>query len=206
MFVTASVVALALVQMWLFTPLFGPVRWIAALTVVAMVALSAWSNWRETGSWGLASGPLRPGLRWALLLTLPAVAGLLLLGRELGTLQVSDHLALRFVLLLGWALTQQFILQTVVLRETTARLGRRAGLWLTAALFAVLHLPNPVLTPVTFVAALGWCWVYDRYPNLIPVALSHACASLSLLIALGPHITGGMHVGYGYFLAHGSWI
>ena len=44
-----------------------------------------------------------------------------------------------------------------------------------------------------------------RYPNLIPIALSHAAASLAVLVAFGPQITGGMRVGYGYFLQHGSW-
>ena len=206
MFVTGAVLLLAMCQMWLFTPLFGPVRWLAVASVGAMLCLCVWGNLRATGTWVGQRVAISPGLRLVTGLTVPAIALLLLLGSELGTLQVKNHLAVRFIFLLLWAFTQQFMLQTVVLRETTALLGRRPGQFVTAAFFGLLHLPNPLLAPVTFLAALGWCWVYDRHPNLVPIALSHAAASLTLLIALGPNITGGMRVGYGYFLQQGSWL
>jgi membrane protease YdiL (CAAX protease family) len=207
MFVTAGVLGLAVVEMWLLTPLFGPQRWAAALILAAMVGLCFWGNRRATGNWGLtASGLLRPSFLWAAVLTLPALLMLLLVGRLLGTVQSEPRLLPHLALLLVWALAQQFMLQTVVLREARETFGRRPAIVITALLFAAIHLPNPFLAPATFVAALGWCWVYDRYRSLLPIVLSHACASLTALVALGPQITGQMRVGYGYFVHHGTWI
>jgi membrane protease YdiL (CAAX protease family) len=202
---TLSIFALLVGYMWVAVPVLGAVRGLAVLPILAILGLCAWGNVRSGSSWGLGREDLRPGLAWSLGVTLPLAFLLLALGDHLGTLTVGDHLAVRFLLLLVWALMQQIVLQTVVFREARTKLGRRAAILVAAAFFAAIHLPNPFLTPVTFIAALAWCWLYDRYPNLIPIAISHATASLAVLVAFGPRITGGMRVGYGYFLQHGSW-
>ena len=36
---------------------------------------------------------------------------------------------------------------------------------------------------MTFAGALAWCWIYDRCPNLLPLALSHALLTLAILYA-----------------------
>jgi membrane protease YdiL (CAAX protease family) len=202
---TLSIFALLAGYMWVAVPVLGAVPGLAIVPMIAILGLCAQGNRRSGGDWGLRREGLRLGLAWALGGTLPLVLLLLALGCWLGTLTPGDHLALRFLLLLVWALMQQLVLQTVVFREARQKFGRRAAIPLAAGFFAAIHLPNPFLTPVTFVAALAWCWLYDRYPNLIPIALSHAAASLAVLVAFGPQITGGMRVGYGYFLQHGSW-
>ena len=61
-----------------------------------------------------------------------------------------------------------------------------------------MHLPNPFLAAVTFVGALAWCWIYDRHPNVIPLALSHAVATLAMLYAFDDTITGRLRVGQAY--------
>jgi membrane protease YdiL (CAAX protease family) len=206
--ITPAVLALLLAQMWVAVPVLGSQgsQRLTSLAVLAVVlALCAWSNRRHGGGWGFRIESLGPAARLAALLTLPALAVILGAGRELGSLHAPGRLAARFAVLLLWALVQQFILQTVILREAKSALPRQAALLTAAGLFALVHLPNPLLTPVTFVAALGWCWVYDRHPNLLPIALSQAVASLALAAAFDPAITGGMRVGYGYFLRHGSW-
>lgn len=206
MTVTRWVLLLFLLPMWLVAPLFGTVHWLSGLAVLAALALCIWSNRRSGAGWGFRGEALLPALAWAAALTLPVVALTLLLGRGLGTLRADDHLVPRFLILVGWALVQQFILQTAVLREMRIVCGPRAAPAVAAGLFALLHFPNPFLTPVTFLAGLGWCRLYDRHPNLVPIALSHACSSLVAVLAFGPAITGGMRVGYGYFLHHGVWM
>ena len=201
---TLSIFALLVGYMWVAVPVLGVVPGLAIVPMIAILGLCAQGN-RRSGDWGFRREELRPGLAWALGVTLPLVLLLLAVGDYLGTLTPGNHLALRFLLLLVWALMQQLVLQTVVFREAREKFGRRTAILFAAAFFAAIHLPNPFLTPVTFVAALAWCWLYDRYPNLIPIALSHAAASLAVLVAFGPQITGGMRVGYGYFLQHGSW-
>jgi membrane protease YdiL (CAAX protease family) len=205
LFYTLVVVGLILGYMWIVVPFFGSAAEMSTLLILSLLGLCAYGNFRLGGCWGFRRCDLAPGLRWALWLTVPAVALVLAAGLALGTVQMKDRLALRFALLLVWALAQQFVLQTVIYREARERFSRGAAVLVAATLFAVIHLPNPFLTPATFVAALGWCWLYERHQNLVPIALSHAAASLAAAVALGPGITGGMRVGYGYFLAHGIW-
>lgn len=209
MSLTLSILSLLLLYMWVVVP-FVPVeavkQGLSALTIVAALGLCVWGNRRAGSSCGLDCRKMGPALFRALALTLPAVGVLLAAGWELGTLRPREHMTLRFLALVVWALAQQLILQTVVFREARQRYGPRTALWVAAGLFAFIHLPNPFLVPATFLAGLGWCWLYDRHPSLIPLALSHALASLTALVALGPGITGGMRVGYGYFLANGVWF
>ena len=60
-----------------------------------------------------------------------------------------------------------------------------------------------LVSTITLVGALGWCAIYDRYPNIVPLALSHACGTLAILYAFDDTITGGLRIGHA-FLAHAS--
>lgn len=95
-------------------------------------------------------------------------------------------------LYLGWALLQQFILQNVLRSSALVLIG---GDWrggtgsaivpaslLAAVLFGAFHLPHPVLAPLTFVAATGWCWIFSRSPSLPATALSHVLLASTLLL------------------------
>jgi membrane protease YdiL (CAAX protease family) len=206
MIFTTAIMLLILTYMWVAVPLLGGDPRASALLILGILGLCAWANARSGATWGFRKEQMAPALRWTLAFTLPAVALLLAVGLEIGTLASRDRLVLRFALLLTWALAQQFVLQTVILREARQRFSRGTAIVIAASIFALIHLPNPFLTPATFVAGLAWCWIYERHPNLFPIALSHAAASLTALLALGPQITGGMRVGYGYFLAHGIWF
>ena len=54
---------------------------------------------------------------------------------------------------------------------------------------------------MTFAGALAWCWIYDRHPNLLPLALSHALLTLAILCAFDEAITGHLRVGAAYLEA-----
>jgi membrane protease YdiL (CAAX protease family) len=202
MMYTLSIFVLLVIYMWIAGPVLGAVRGLSFIPILSILGLCAFRNLRSGDGWGLRREGLLPGLAWALGVTLPLAALLLGTGSWLGTLQPPVHPAIGFLLLLVWALAQQFVLQTVVFREARERFSRRTAILFAASFFATAHLPNPFLTPVTFVAALAWCWLYDRTSNLVPLAVSHALASMAVVVAFGPGITGGMRVGYGYFLSH----
>ena len=69
---------------------------------------------------------------------------------------------------------------------------------LAAFLFAAVHLPNPFLTAMTFAGALAWCAIYDRHPNVVPLALSHAMVTLAILHAFDDSLTGHLRIGQAY--------
>ena len=97
--------------------------------------------------------------------------------------------------LVVWGGAQQWVLQTVVLREAQRATSRNAGIVIAALLFGAMHVPNPFLAVVTIAAALFWCWLYDRHPNIVPVALSHALGTLAILYAFDQDVTGRLRIG-----------
>ncbi len=162
-----------------------------------VVALTVWHNLRH-GEWGFSWRALVPGLRLSLGTTLPLALLILGLGAAIGTLHdrrdFLGHLAGLFV----WGAAQQGVLQTVVLREAQHATSRKAGIVIAALLFGAMHLPNPFLAPVTAGGALVWGWIYDRHPNIIPLALSHALGTLAILYAFDESITGRLRIGASY--------
>jgi membrane protease YdiL (CAAX protease family) len=134
-----------------------------------------------------------------MLLTLPVLAMLWGIGNVWESARWTgfwDRAPYLFV----WALGQQMALQTVIFEEARTLYGAGRGILFSALFFALLHLPNPFLTLVTFLAALLWSWIYSRHPNVLPLALSHAAGSLVVITALDRSITGGMRVGWAFFL------
>ena len=172
-------------------------RWFANVVTAAVLLLSM-ARAARTGEWGLRASALLPALREAGLMTLAAAAMTFLAGSALGTVHGRPHPWRDLAWLVPWAAGQQLALQIVLLREAQAATSRGKGIALAAAVFGALHLPNPFLTGVTVVAGAAWCWIYDRHPNLLPLALSHALCTLAVLACLDPATTGHLRVGYAY--------
>jgi hypothetical protein len=123
---------------------------------------------------------------------------MLAIGAAIGTLYDRRDFLGNLAPLIPWGCAQQWVLQTVVLREAQRATSRKAGVVVAALLFGAVHLPNPFLSSMTAAAALLWCWLYDRYPNIIPLALSHALGTLAVRYAFDDSITGRLRIGAGY--------
>lgn len=191
---TAGILGTILAYTWYIEPrLHAPVA--APAAIVLALALIHAVRARESG---LAPRALIPGTRAALLWTLPFAGAFLLAGWQLGTLHDRPDFFGNLAVLIVWGGAQQWVLQTVILRESQGATTRRAGIVLAAALFASVHLPNPFLSAATLLGALGWCAIYDRYPNILPLALAHALATLAILYAFTDPITGRLRIGMAY--------
>ena len=192
---TPPIVAIILAYTWVLAP--RTPRWASAVVTLVVLGLCAWRA-VLTGEWGLRRSALWPALVRAAAFTATAVLVLCVAGSSRGGLHRREDPWRDLLFLVPWATGQQFALQTVLLREAQAVTSRGQGIAAAAAVFGVLHLPNPFLTAVTVVAALAWCWIYDRHPNLLPLALSHALCTLAILLCLDPALTRRLRVGYAY--------
>jgi membrane protease YdiL (CAAX protease family) len=192
---TIAIVSAVLVQAWFLAD-----RWPREVVFITggIVVLTTIRHDQRHREWGFAPGVLIPGLLRTLPITLLLCLLILGIGAAIGTLHDRrDFLGSLWPLII-WGGAQQWVLQTVVLRESQRATTRRAGIVVAALLFGAIHLPNPFLAPITFAAGLLWCWLYDRGPNILPLALSHALGTLAVVYAFDQDITGRLRIGASY--------
>jgi membrane protease YdiL (CAAX protease family) len=112
----------------------------------------------------------------------------------------NRNLALQLAIGFAWALAQQYVLQGFFNRRAMIALGRGwLSVSLIAVIFALLHLPNPLITFITLIAGGIWAAVYQRAPNLFALALTHAVMTWFIVSTLPASMLGHLRVGLGYF-------
>jgi hypothetical protein len=195
MIFSTSILAVVLAYTWIVAPI-AP-RWAASAAAIIVIALSL-TRAIASGEWGVSPRAFLPALGWSAVFTVAAALVLYLAGSRLGTWHTPANPTGTLAVLVPWGFGQQFALQIVFLREAQALTSKSAGRWLAPLMFAALHLPNPFLTAVTGIGAVGWCRIYDRHPNVVPLALSHALLTLAVLYGFDDAITGRLRVGVAY--------
>ena len=188
---------LILVTIWTPNPAQHILYWVA----FTWIAVTAILRRKETAPNGLGLRGLLPSL-WivaaALVLSFAGIA----LARHLhtlhslyGPLPVLTHIW-GYAL---WALMQQFILQGyVLLRFLRLGLRRNPAIALSAVLFSIAHIPNPVLVALTLVWGAVSCLLFLRYRNLYSLALAHGILGMTLAVTVPNPIVRHMRVGLGY--------
>jgi membrane protease YdiL (CAAX protease family) len=192
---TAAIVVCVVTYSWFFEP--SAPRGTVLIPGALVVALAIRHNLQH-GEWGFRSRALGPGLWRAIAVTLAMALAVLAAGAVIGTLHDRRDFLGSLAPLVLWGGAQQWVLQTVVLREAQRTTSSRHGTVLAGLLFGAIHLPNPFLATVTAIAGLVWCRLYDRYPNIIPLALSHGLATLAVRYAFDDAITGRLRIGASY--------
>jgi len=175
-------------------------RWLFWISAAWFLALSAVTVWRKK--------PLRlklpPTGMAALTIVASALAagGLLALAGALGTLHElfgGKTPLLHAGSYLVWAVVQQYIQQVLFFSrlEQVFRSGSLAC-FTAASMFAVAHLPNPVLTPVTFVG--GWLLseLFRRYRTVLPLGIGHGLVGMALALSVPDYLQHHMRVGISY--------
>ena len=193
----SGIYALILVVIW------TPRPWQAALWVIAAAAVVyiAWLSFEGLRPMGLCTANLVRSL-WAVAFAI-AVAGIaVVLSIRLHTLHLPETPWLflrRYGLYVVWAAVQQIILQWFFLSRARRLLpDATSAAALTAGLFAVAHLPNPVLTLLTLVFGLASCLFFLHYRNLVPLAIAHAILGICIGVTVPAAIDHNMRVGIGY--------
>jgi len=192
---TTAIVACVVTYVWIIEPKVS--HGVVLVPAAVIVVLTAWHDHRHR-EWGFSRSALFGGLWRAIAVTLAAVLLILGTGAAIGTLHDRRDFLGSLAPLVLWGGAQQWVLQTVVLREAQRTSSRAKGIVIAAVLFGAVHLPNPLLAPLTAVAALIWCRLYDGHPNILPLALSHGLGTLALRYAFDETIIGHLRIGAAY--------
>jgi hypothetical protein len=120
-------------------------------------------------------------------------------GYGAGTLRVGAKFYSMLLTVPLWALTQQYMLLAFAGPRLRVLSGEGRGVMATAALFALLHFPNPILMVACAAGGFIWAREYEREPNLLANALTHTLASAFLANSLPGSVLKNMVVGYNFF-------
>jgi hypothetical protein len=97
-----------------------------------------------------------------------------------------------------WALVQQFILQSIFFIRFESVTGSRSAVFWSASLYALAHIPSPVLTILSFVGGLLFCELFRRWRNIFPLGIIHAALGLTIAASFPDRWLHHMRVGIGY--------
>jgi membrane protease YdiL (CAAX protease family) len=192
-------VGYALIQITIWTP-NPPQRtlfWISAAWFLASAVMAK----RRGERLGFHLPPLRMAVV-VISFTVVLAAGMVALAARLGTLH--GLYGARAPLLhsggyLLWSVVQQYIQQSYFFSriEKFTSHGVLAS-FITATLFGLAHVPNPVLTFVTFIG--GWILseLFRRYRSVWPLAVAHGIVGLTIAVCVPDQLHHHMRVGLGY--------
>jgi len=149
---------------------------------------------------GLRVDNLGRALRLLALPTGSAALGILAIGFAFESVNLGERFLFHLRTLPLWTLVQQYALQGFIHRRLQDLLGKGNRTALSVAvIFALLHLPNPVLVVGTFLGGYVWAWTFQREPNLLALAASHTLLSALLANAFPASLLPNMKVGWGYW-------
>ena len=204
-----SVVSSVLIAEWILSASAGRSKLIVAIPMTLAFGLIIYSHvlrGETTRELGLRLDNFLPALR-LLLLPMMVISGIALLigffsGARLDFFRWHADRLIVFQLALGfgWGFLQQYVLQSFMNRRAQTIWGQGAvSVLVTAAIFSVLHFPNPWLMVITFVGGVVWAFVYQRQPNLLALAISHGVMTWVLVSALPPSALNHLRIGLKYF-------
>ncbi len=203
----AAMTALLLSYIWGWQDAF-PGHFLLVFVLYGLLGAFSHAARREgAGEIGVGAGHFRRALSLGFAVVGPPVGLVLAGGAMAGTLAMPPLEAWPAVLAwhLFWGAAQQYGLACFFYRRLREALGNATRAKFGAAtLFALFHAPNPFLVPVTFLAGVLSCWIYDRAPNVWALGVVHGVTGLVLTRALPPALTGAMRVGPGYLRSLGS--
>jgi membrane protease YdiL (CAAX protease family) len=189
--------ALILAVEWTPRPL-QRVLWLVAVMGVALIVWRSFDGWQTMG---FRAANFGRSLWIAGAAVTLAAAAVTLAARMHTLLAPGGPLAFvaTYCAYALWSGVQQILLQGVFLLRFLRLIPRPAAAALvTSALFALAHLPNPVLMPITLVWGCAACLLFLRYRTIYALMIAHAILGITVAITVPGPVDHNMRVGLGY--------
>ncbi len=177
-------------------PPWQKLLWYTAVAVITALIALRFESWNAMGvRW---ANLLRSS--WVVAVALAVAAAILVAAARFHTLRLPQpfHVVDRYAGYALWACAQQLLLQGFFLTRILRVVKPGQAVLAATILFAVAHLPNPLLVPLTLLWGLTACLHFVRYRNLIPLAVAHAILGIVLTMTLPGPEHRAMRVGLGY--------
>jgi len=192
---------LIMATIWTPNPTQRVLYWLAFAWIIA----TTWARRERWTALGLGSKGLLPSL-WIVAVALILSAAAIFIARRTHTLHRLHGLTslpLHGSGYIVWSLMQQFLLQSYFLLRLLRLLpGKAAPVIAATSIFALAHLPNPILTPITLVWGVISCILFLRYRNIYALGLAHGIMGLCVAITIPSTLHHNMRVGLGYLRYH----
>ena len=92
-----------------------------------------------------------------------------------GYIIINQNFMITLFLYLLWGILQQFIIQSMIIRniKDIFNIDKILLLILSAVLFSIVHINNKTLLILTFFIGLIWTHIYLEHKNIIPIGIYH---------------------------------
>ena len=189
-----------LLVIWTPNPVQRVLYWLACALIVTIVALRK----QNLESLGLVGRNLLTSL-WIVGAALALGAISIFIADRMHTLHSLHGQAALFSHVWGylvWSFMQQFLLQIFFFCRLLRLTSPAKAVAIAAGLFAVAHIPSPILAAATLVWGICACLLYLKYRNLYVLGLAHGILGICFAITVPDHFHHHMRVGIGYLNYH----
>jgi hypothetical protein len=183
--------------------IWTPRTWQTILSGVLVLFILGvlWRNFRGWASMGMQVKNLARS-SWVVAVSACIAGVAVLIAGRMGTLHAPETMSLFIKTYLAyaiWSFVQQLLLLDFFLGRLVQLVESKTRAVIgTAGVFALAHLPNPVLTPVTLIGGAITCLIFLHYRNLYVLGLSHAILGIAIACTFPGYVTHNMRVGLGY--------